>query len=133
MQELMENLLALQELEFGARKTGKESERERLRSAIPENVLGNIDRLLARGKRGVSVIRQGVCTECHLRLPLGTLLTLARGEDLQICGNCGRYLYLSEEETPGHIASKKPEPKVERPKRGRVGARRHRAAELAAA
>jgi predicted nucleic acid-binding Zn-ribbon protein len=129
----MENLLALQQLEFGARKTGKVSERERLRSAIPEIILGNIDRLLARGKRGVSVIRQGVCTECHLRLPLGTLLTLARGEDLQLCGNCGRYLYLPEEETPGHLAPKNVEAKVERPKRGRAGSRRHRASELAAA
>jgi hypothetical protein len=108
MREMMERLLALQEIDFAPRKAGKEPERERLRSTIPEMVLGHYDRLRARGKRGVSVIGHGVCTECHLRLPLGTLLTLAHGEDLQLCGNCGRYLYLPLDQFPGRIATTPP-------------------------
>lgn len=101
MRELMEKLLALQAIEMGPRKSAKESEREQLRAAIPEPVLGHLDRLLARGKKGVSVIRNGVCSECHIRVSTGTLQTLAHGSDIQICGNCGRYLHLPDSELPG--------------------------------
>ena len=132
MREIMAKLLALQSLEFGNRKIPDEAEQKRLRAAMPEMVLAHYDRLMARGKRGVAIIRQGVCTACHLKLPLGTLLTLAHGEDLQLCGNCGRYLYLPQEETPGH-----PVPKVEtkpaRPKPARGGLKRRRQSVLAAA
>ena len=122
MRELMESLLALQALEFEGRETGKETDKARLRARVPEPILGHFDRLLARGKKGVSVIRQGVCTACHLRVPVGTLVTLARGEDIQICGNCGRYLHLPEGEIPGQKASAKvdaPKTVVRRPRRRR--------------
>ena len=122
MRELMESLLALQALEFGGRKSGKEAEKARLREKVPAPILGHFDRLLARGKKGVSVIRNGVCTECHLRLPVGTLVTLARGEDIQICGNCGRYLHLPEGEIPGQ----KTNAKVEAPKKSARRNRRRR-------
>jgi predicted nucleic acid-binding Zn-ribbon protein len=123
MRKLMESLLALQALEFGGRKTGKDQEAKRLRARVPEMILAHFDRLLARGKRGVSVIRQGVCCECHLKLPVGTLVTLARGEDIQICGNCGRYLHLPEGEIPGQKANTKvdsPKSTARRPRRRRT-------------
>jgi len=127
MRELMESLVALQALELGGRKTSKETERTRLRALVPEPILGHFDRLLSRGKKGVSVIRQGVCTECHLRVPVGTLVTLAKGVDIQICGNCGRYLHLPEGEIPGQKPVEKPA--VRKPTK-RV-ARRRREAEVA--
>jgi predicted nucleic acid-binding Zn-ribbon protein len=129
MRDLMEKLLALQSLEFGGRKTGKETERARLRAEIPEPILGHFDRLVARGKKGVAVIRRGVCTECHLRVPLGNLLVLAKGTDIQICGNCGRYLQLPEEEKPGQPA--RSEPAVAAPKAASRRGRKRRDAELA--
>jgi hypothetical protein len=118
----MATLLALQCLELGGRKAGKEAERARMRAEIPEPILGHFDRLLARGKKGVSVIRHGVCTECHLRVPVGTLVTLARGADVQLCGNCGRYLHLPDEELPGLRTTEKetaPKPSARRPRRRR--------------
>jgi len=129
MRELIESLLALQALEFGGRKTGKEKEAAQLRTRVPEPILAHFDRLLARGKKGVSVIRQGVCTACHLRIPVGTLVTLARGEDIQICGNCGRYLHLPEGEIPGQKANTK----VEKPKSTTRRPRRRRTTEALAA
>jgi predicted nucleic acid-binding Zn-ribbon protein len=123
MRKCMATLLALQTLELGGRKTGKDAERTRLRAEIPEPILGHFDRLLARGKKGVSVIRSGVCTECHLRVPVGTLVTLARGVDIQLCGNCGRYLHLPDDELPGLKTGEKPAPPksaaVRRPRRRR--------------
>lgn len=116
MRELMERLLTLQNLELAARKSGREAEREKLRTTIPEPILGHFDRLLARGKKGVASIRQGVCTECHIRVPMGTLLTLAHGSDIQVCGNCGRYLHLPESELPG---AQPPKPPARKPRKRR--------------
>jgi predicted nucleic acid-binding Zn-ribbon protein len=95
---MMEKLMGLQQLEFSARRSGKESERDRLRAAIPEPILAHFDRLIARGKKGVATVRQAVCSECHIRIPTGTLVTLAHGTDIQVCGSCGRYLYLPANE-----------------------------------
>jgi hypothetical protein len=32
-----------------------------------------------------------------MRLPLGVIMTLKHGHDLQLCDSCGRYLYLPDE------------------------------------
>jgi predicted nucleic acid-binding Zn-ribbon protein len=72
----------------------REDEIEVLRRKIPEPILGHYDRLLARNKKGVALVNHGVCSECHMRVPIGTLVTLAHGQDVQLCGNCGRYLFL---------------------------------------
>jgi predicted nucleic acid-binding Zn-ribbon protein len=93
MIKVIEDLLALQEIQWG-KAAGSEREVEALRKAIPEPVLGHYDRLVVRGKKGVSILRNGVCTECHMRVPVGTVLTLAHGQDIQLCGSCGRYLFL---------------------------------------
>jgi hypothetical protein len=47
----------------------------------------------ARGKKGVAIARNGVCIECHMRIPIGVLATLTMGADIQLC-SCGRYLFL---------------------------------------
>jgi hypothetical protein len=31
-----------------------------------------------------------------MQVPLGVVMTLKRGQDIQLCENCGRYLYLPE-------------------------------------
>jgi predicted nucleic acid-binding Zn-ribbon protein len=96
MKKMMENLLALQDLQLrrGRGVREREEEIEVLRRQIPEPILGHYDRLLARGKKGVALVNHGVCSECHMRVPIGTLVTLAHGQDVQLCGNCGRYLFL---------------------------------------
>jgi predicted nucleic acid-binding Zn-ribbon protein len=98
LKELFLNLLKLQELEFG--NMGDESlaaEISALRRKIPTPILDHYDRLTARGKKGVAIVRHQVCTGCHMRIPIGAILTLMHAEDIQTCGNCGRYLVLSPE------------------------------------
>jgi hypothetical protein len=51
----------------------------------------------ARGKRSVVEVRRGVCSGCHLGLAIGNVNALKAGI-LRRCGNCGRYLYVVEEE-----------------------------------
>jgi predicted nucleic acid-binding Zn-ribbon protein len=111
MNELLQNLIKLQAIEFEEtteRKAGATV--AELRGKIPSQILGHYDRLVAQGKKGVTAIRGQVCSSCHLRVPIGAIVTLKRGEDIQLCENCGRYLYLPDEPEP---------PPVPAPKRGR--------------
>lgn len=117
MNELMQNLLKLQALEFD-----KPAERDpdkriaELRAKIPAPILGHYDRLKARGKKGTAAIRNQVCTGCHVQVPRGTVLTLMHDDDIQICENCGRYLYLAEpaESAPPAAAPEKSKPRKKR-------------------
>jgi hypothetical protein len=68
-----------------------------LRAKLPVGVLLLHDKMRARGKRSVAGVRRGVCSGCHLALGFGNVAAVRAGE-LRRCGNCGRYVYLVEEE-----------------------------------
>ncbi|MCX8090380.1 MAG: C4-type zinc ribbon domain-containing protein [Verrucomicrobiae bacterium] len=98
MLESMRWLLRLQVLEFGQTQTrAVAAEVAELRSKIPPQILGHYDRLRVRGKKGIVPVVNQVCTGCHMRLPLAVVMTLKRGDDIQLCDTCGRYLYLPED------------------------------------
>ena len=101
MNELLQNLLRLQTLEFekSAGKAPNPAVAE-VRAKIPAQILGHYDRLVARGKKGLAAVRDQVCTGCHMRLPIGVVTTLMHGNDIQLCDTCGRYLYLAEPAKP---------------------------------
>lgn len=103
----MEKLLALQELQLETKPLSLDTEHEilKLRKKVPAPILGHFDRLIAHGKKGVAIVRHGVCGECHLRLTSGTLASLAHADEVFVCDNCGRYLYLPEDEPLGLIDS----------------------------
>ncbi len=108
MKEIMEALLKLQEAQIRAElKPGEENSTTRKwRKEIPKPIQGHFDRLRARGKKGVAVIRNGTCNGCYMKVALGVMVTLRNGADIQLCGNCGRYLFLPEDEAIGTIAEK---------------------------
>ena len=116
MNATIENLLKLQSIEFGNQK-GSEKQIAELRGTIPEPILGHYDRLRARDKKGVAVVRNQVCTGCHMRLPIGVITILMQDRDIQLCDSCGRYLYL---ELPAP-ASAEPAP-VKAPKKRKTKA-----------
>jgi predicted nucleic acid-binding Zn-ribbon protein len=97
MNVVLTNLLKLQALDFKeVAETDVEAKTAELRATIPQPILGHYDRLVARGKKGVALVRNQACTGCHMRLPIGTINTLLHGLDIQLCDSCGRYLYLPE-------------------------------------
>jgi predicted nucleic acid-binding Zn-ribbon protein len=102
MNNVIDQLYALQQLEL--QKRGKTPETQdkmhALRATVPEPVLAHYDRLMDRGKKGVAIVRNSVCTECHMQVAIGVVATLVRRADIQLCGNCGRYLYLPVETAP---------------------------------
>jgi predicted nucleic acid-binding Zn-ribbon protein len=93
MNSTIQNLLKLQSIEFGEEK-GSNKQIADLRGLIPEPILGHYDRLRAREKKGVAIVRNQVCTGCHMRLPIGVITILMQDRDIQLCDSCGRYLYL---------------------------------------
>jgi predicted nucleic acid-binding Zn-ribbon protein len=112
MNSVLQDLLQLQVLEFGE-ATDKQTvaQATELRGKVPQPFLGHYDRLRVRGKKGVAVVRNQVCTGCHMHIPIGQINMLMRGEDIQLCETCGRYLYLpnpAEAEFLSHVEEAKP-------------------------
>src|ERR1039458_5932586 len=93
MNSILQNLLKLQALDFGE-TTAKnvEAQTAELRGNIPQPIIGHYERLRVRGKKGVAVVRNQVCTGCHMHVPIGQINTLMRGEDVQLCESGGRSL-----------------------------------------
>ena len=114
MNELLQNLIKLQGIEFKetTEKIAGATVAE-LRGKIPAQILGHYDRLVARGKKGVTAIRGENCSSCHIRVPIGAVMTLKRGEDIQLCENCGRYLFLPD------VVEAAPPPPAVAPKRAK--------------
>lgn len=99
--QLMEQMLKVQNLQFVQGLDPEEhAELKQLRAGIPPQMLSHADRMFVREKKAVAIIEHGVCTACRMGLPLGTVLKVRQGADIQICGNCGRYLYLAPEPPP---------------------------------
>jgi hypothetical protein len=121
MKELLQNLIQLQSLEFGGDEKGKrEAALAELRAKIPAQILAHYDRLVARGKKGLAAVRGQVCSGCHMQVPLGVVMTLKHGDDIQLCESCGRYLYLPPAvvtEATEAAASPKPERKKRKQKK----------------
>lgn len=106
MNELLENLIKLQSLEF-EETTPKNAgaTTAELRHKILPQILAHYDRLVAKGKKGVAAVRGQTCTGCHMQVPLAAVMTLKHGTDIQLCESCGRYLYLLvETESPAPAA-----------------------------
>jgi len=99
MKKLIQNLLKLQEFEFAAHiDSDGEAAIAKLRRQIPPPILKHYDRLTDQGKKGVALVSHQSCTGCHMRVPIGAIVTLMRGDDIQMCESCGRYLHIPAEE-----------------------------------
>jgi predicted nucleic acid-binding Zn-ribbon protein len=116
-------LIDLNDLEDGSAGPGRRTQEgratdsaqvESLRGSLPSGVLNSHDQMRSRGKRSVAEVRHGVCSGCHLALAVGNAAALRRG-DLRRCGNCGRFVYVVDEderEAESTVPAKlKPRPK----------------------
>src|SRR5664279_1146814 len=112
MQTTVENLYALQQLQLQTAPVSAEREAmiKLLREKIPAQILGHFDRLMAQGRKGVALVRNGVCRECHIRVPSGTAASLIQPKDLYLCDNCGRYLLLPLDEIAPPAVPVAPQP-----------------------
>ncbi len=72
----------------------KRHEIQRLRSIIPAFILGHHDRKIQMGKPSIVPVISGICSACHLSLPSGHAGRLQSSQDLEVCDNCGTFIYL---------------------------------------
>jgi predicted nucleic acid-binding Zn-ribbon protein len=70
------------------------AEIEAARALIPTAILGHHDRMRARGRKSLAPVRNGVCGACHLRLPISHAISLNPNQDIEVCDNCGAFLYV---------------------------------------
>jgi predicted nucleic acid-binding Zn-ribbon protein len=117
----IQNLIELHRLEeqlekARSGKTELQDQLDSVRVKLIPNVLGHHDRMRARGRKSISEVRNGVCTGCHMLVAIGIFATLKRQDDIQICANCGRYLFIAET-PPAPPPAPEPEPKPARKKR----------------
>lgn len=100
MSKLVDDLLELQTLvRLGDAATPEQKARiESLKAEVPPAVSGHFFRQLKNGRRGLAVVRNGVCGECHLRLSHAMVHMLARANDLLMCESCGSFVTLAPED-----------------------------------
>jgi predicted nucleic acid-binding Zn-ribbon protein len=137
MNAVLQNLMKLQALEFGEiASKSVDSQIATLRGQIPAPILGHYDRLRARDKKGIVLVRNQVCTCCHMHQPIGKITVLMRGEDIQLCDSCGRYLFLEEQVAgaPVEAVAEPPAAKpAAKPRKAKKAPRKRKSSELASA
>ncbi len=69
MNGILQNLLKLQRLDFGEQPKNA-SQAAALRAAIPSTMLQQYERLRARGKKGIALVHNRVCTNCRMQVPI---------------------------------------------------------------
>ncbi len=96
MKTILQDLYRLQALDIQGRSSEK-SEAKNLRAGIPVGMLNNYDRARARGRKGIAILRNGVCSNCRMQSPIAVTVGLTAGT-VQVCGNCGLYLCLDPDQ-----------------------------------
>ena len=119
MKAILQDLYRLQCLDIQGLPTHKR-EANSLRAGIPPGLLTNYDRARARGRKGIAILRDRVCTNCRMQSPLAVAIGLASGA-VEVCGNCGLFLCLD----PVQPIGLRPEPTqtpAPKPRRARKAA-----------
>lgn len=94
----------------------RNSEIARLRAIIPAFILAHHDRKLQQGKASIAPVVNGVCSACHLRLPIGHLARLQSSQDLEVCDNCGTFIFQDSAFAEAPVGKKAAKPRKPRNK-----------------
>lgn len=71
-----------------------------LQQTVPAAILAHFLALVSTGHPGVSLVRHGVCTTCHIRVPSALVYALIKPKELHVCDQCSCYLLLPDDEVP---------------------------------
>ncbi|HEY0947517.1 MAG TPA: C4-type zinc ribbon domain-containing protein [Opitutaceae bacterium] len=109
MNPYLKTLLSFQPvmMQSGPATPEKQAAMQQLRDAVPEPILAHAMRLFAQGRKGVAVVRNGVCGGCHIRVPRGMIAALASSEGIHLCESCGCYLLAAPEEAVKPVVAPK--------------------------
>ena len=106
MNSIIETLLAIQPalMKPGITPAERQAAINKIGAAVPEPIAAHFLRCIAIGRRGVALVRHGVCGECHIRVASATVQNLADPTDVHLCESCGCYLLLPPDEMPATAA-----------------------------
>lgn len=91
--DILNILSELQELEDPSKQPVPPEALAALKERLPPSVLAHHERCRARRRKSVVLMGgSGVCGGCHMRGSRGLLSALRRGNEIQVCEHCGRYL-----------------------------------------
>src|SRR6516162_10755669 len=111
---ILQSLRKLAQLDTELCKLSRDTQRyqevldkiESQRAPLPTSILGHYDRRKARGKLAIAPVIRGVCGACHLSIPSGRVADVRRKPaELNVCDNCGAFIYLLEEESASRSKS----------------------------
>ncbi len=71
---------------------------QQLNAEVPPPLLAHFLRIASQGRPGVALVRNGVCSGCHIRVPAAVVHALVRADDVHLCEHCSAYLLLPAEE-----------------------------------
>jgi len=82
----------------GKKRKEAEAEAEKIRPNVPQFILSHHDRIRKLGRKSTSEVVNWVCQSCFIAVPVGSRSHIAKGNDLNICENCGVYLFHTNED-----------------------------------
>lgn len=75
-----------------------EKEEARIIPGLDEDILFKFERIIkSKGGVGIVPIRNGVCTGCHMILPMQFVNDVRAGEKIYFCPECSRILFFQED------------------------------------
>jgi predicted nucleic acid-binding Zn-ribbon protein len=111
---ILQSLRKLAQLDTELRNLSRDTEQyqemldkiESQRAPLPTSILVHYDRRKARGKLAIAPVLRGVCGACHLSIPRGRVADLRhKPAELNVCDNCGVFIYLPEDESAARSKS----------------------------
>ena len=101
VKEELEDLEALG-VKLKSDREAEVAERDRLASAVPEEIIDSYHRLF-KSKNGMAVVGlvDEVCQGCHMKVVKSTMIEVKAENHLAHCENCGRILYWWTDERVG--------------------------------
>lgn len=70
-----------------------------LKTQIPTDTLTRFYKLYNRHGDAIVRANGGFCQGCFINLPTSQHSSLSYSDDMSVCQNCGRFLYIDSEET----------------------------------
>lgn len=89
-----------------------EKEIEKLKKDIPQNMLGEIEKILKYNDIAVVKLVGAVCDGCKMKVSAMTLDSVNRGVEVVHCDNCGRILYYDSESLAKNVKKGKAKSKT---------------------
>lgn len=100
MNPYLKTLLSFQPvmMQSGPATPEKQAAIQQLRNSVPEPILAHAMRLFAQGRKGVALVRNGICGGCHIRVPRGVVAMLPSSNGIHLCESCSCYLLPAPDE-----------------------------------